>query len=555
MAAEINLVDVLQPPKRRRARHQCLLNVPLTPLTAPRRIVDGFGNILRRLETIAPNERPMTASNIFAGGDDADVGGGNNNNNNNSSSSSSRASGSTSGNAGGSAKNHAFPASHELERILTLNMNASMAEHERALLAAEAEEEGGADERAAEEEGWVVGKQEEEDEEGLGGVWALVLPQERVTIDLEHERLVYAGYSNPRQHFDDSIALPLRLPPFFGGDGARYRLAQEQRQQRQQRQRRTLAALLAHGARLHRVLGGGGGWGEKQGLLSLDPHTRYSDDTSSASPFNHVLDNDDGRSSSSLFEQARRRLGEVARPGDYVQFLTATAFVPTVAATPTTTISSFSPPPPFSSSSFSSASSSPSSSMSSSSSSLSSSPASTSSHSANPLRHVLLGVTPASAASAAAAAQDGVAAAFAAAAAAAATSAATTDSAPGASGGTDTDGDAVITAAGAAYVLDGVFGAFSARGISYAQQRRSSSSSSLLPCSSPSSFPSPSSSSSSSSAKEPKKAEKAEHEHEHEHEQEHEQDGGDGTATTTTTTIRTSTKIDVPMTTLSIVCQ
>ncbi|KAB5563421.1 hypothetical protein GE09DRAFT_1285328 [Coniochaeta sp. 2T2.1] len=33
--------------------------------------------------------------------------------------------------------------------------------------------------------------------------------------------------------------------------------------------------LLAAGCRLHRVLSGGGGWGAKQGLLSLDPETRF----------------------------------------------------------------------------------------------------------------------------------------------------------------------------------------------------------------------------------------------------------------------------------------
>ncbi|KAI2619950.1 hypothetical protein GGR54DRAFT_647591 [Hypoxylon sp. NC1633] len=34
--------------------------------------------------------------------------------------------------------------------------------------------------------------------------------------------------------------------------------------------------LLSSGSRLHRILSGGGGWGAKQGLLSLDPETKYS---------------------------------------------------------------------------------------------------------------------------------------------------------------------------------------------------------------------------------------------------------------------------------------
>ena len=36
-----------------------------------------------------------------------------------------------------------------------------------------------------------------------------------------------------------------------------------------------LLTLLQHGARLHKVLSGGGGWGKKAGLLSLDPYTGY----------------------------------------------------------------------------------------------------------------------------------------------------------------------------------------------------------------------------------------------------------------------------------------
>ncbi|KAK2004701.1 hypothetical protein LX36DRAFT_356514 [Colletotrichum falcatum] len=34
--------------------------------------------------------------------------------------------------------------------------------------------------------------------------------------------------------------------------------------------------LLQHGSRVYKILSGGGGWGKKQGLLSLDPETSYS---------------------------------------------------------------------------------------------------------------------------------------------------------------------------------------------------------------------------------------------------------------------------------------
>ncbi|KAI1416798.1 hypothetical protein F5Y13DRAFT_153089 [Hypoxylon sp. FL1857] len=38
----------------------------------------------------------------------------------------------------------------------------------------------------------------------------------------------------------------------------------------------TFSELISSGCRLHKILSGGGGWGLKQGLLSLDPETNYS---------------------------------------------------------------------------------------------------------------------------------------------------------------------------------------------------------------------------------------------------------------------------------------
>ncbi|KAF2644070.1 hypothetical protein P280DRAFT_466758 [Massarina eburnea CBS 473.64] len=66
-------------------------------------------------------------------------------------------------------------------------------------------------------------------------------------------------------------------------------------------------ALVA-GARLHRVLSGGGGWGKKAGLLSLDPVASAPDTNSSASD---MSDGPDNLSSA---------LQQVARDGDYIQF-------------------------------------------------------------------------------------------------------------------------------------------------------------------------------------------------------------------------------------------
>ncbi|KAJ9638918.1 hypothetical protein H2199_006779 [Coniosporium tulheliwenetii] len=72
---------------------------------------------------------------------------------------------------------------------------------------------------------------------------------------------------------------------------------------------------LKEGARLHRVLSGGGGWGKKAGLLSLDPDSSYS--ASSAGVDEADL------SGSNFAMNEKQALGEVSKPGDYVQFFVA----------------------------------------------------------------------------------------------------------------------------------------------------------------------------------------------------------------------------------------
>ena len=74
-----------------------------------------------------------------------------------------------------------------------------------------------------------------------------------------------------------------------------------------------VARSIHAGARLHRVWSGGGGWGSKRGLLALDP---ASHDRTEADP-EHACGNGGGKDQ----DVARLRLGQVAAPGDYVQFL------------------------------------------------------------------------------------------------------------------------------------------------------------------------------------------------------------------------------------------
>ncbi|KAI9759532.1 MAG: hypothetical protein M4579_002291 [Chaenotheca gracillima] len=74
-----------------------------------------------------------------------------------------------------------------------------------------------------------------------------------------------------------------------------------------------LHAFLAGGATLHRVLSGGGGWGQKQGLISLDPESRYTTEDPSLSQ-----DPSEGHGINFTKELA---VGQLAEPGDWVQFL------------------------------------------------------------------------------------------------------------------------------------------------------------------------------------------------------------------------------------------
>ena len=92
-----------------------------------------------------------------------------------------------------------------------------------------------------------------------------------------------------------------------------------QRAVRQKRGREVYNAvpflLICMGASLHRVLSGGGGWGKKAGLLSLDPDSDYGKDSvedMSALELDLDGENDD-----------QQLLESIASPGDYVKFYIA----------------------------------------------------------------------------------------------------------------------------------------------------------------------------------------------------------------------------------------
>ena len=73
-----------------------------------------------------------------------------------------------------------------------------------------------------------------------------------------------------------------------------------------------LHKALLSGCRLHKVLSGGGGWGEKQGLLALDPDSSYS-------PKQQVFRLSTGDEQDTEAEKLQV-LGEVVQPGDMVTF-------------------------------------------------------------------------------------------------------------------------------------------------------------------------------------------------------------------------------------------
>ncbi|KAF2199479.1 hypothetical protein GQ43DRAFT_482441 [Delitschia confertaspora ATCC 74209] len=75
-----------------------------------------------------------------------------------------------------------------------------------------------------------------------------------------------------------------------------------------------ISSAIAEGARLHRVLSGGGGWGKKAGLLALDPEMTYDEDILA---FPSVY-GDSTAISPGEFGSAH----EFVRPGDSIQFFT-----------------------------------------------------------------------------------------------------------------------------------------------------------------------------------------------------------------------------------------
>ncbi|KAJ5493229.1 hypothetical protein N7539_001975 [Penicillium diatomitis] len=96
--------------------------------------------------------------------------------------------------------------------------------------------------------------------------------------------------------------------------------------------REYLAESLRQGGKLHRVVSGGGGWGKKQGLLSLDPEVCFFGSANRGTlpgleeifnPGENANSNIAALSAESLVGDDLSLLSQVATSGDYIQFFVA----------------------------------------------------------------------------------------------------------------------------------------------------------------------------------------------------------------------------------------
>ncbi|KAL2854918.1 hypothetical protein BJY01DRAFT_204574 [Aspergillus pseudoustus] len=90
-----------------------------------------------------------------------------------------------------------------------------------------------------------------------------------------------------------------------------------------------LAQSIQAGAKLHRVMSGGGGWGKKQGLLSLDPEVSFEQSEKESILALGDLFSENAQGSTNgitppfdprMFMEDLSTLSQAAEPGNYVQF-------------------------------------------------------------------------------------------------------------------------------------------------------------------------------------------------------------------------------------------
>jgi hypothetical protein len=82
--------------------------------------------------------------------------------------------------------------------------------------------------------------------------------------------------------------------------------------------------LMYYGVRLIKVLSGGGGWGKKAGLLSLDPDVQYSTrELRQDEGWNFDFDAPDDGTGAAMEAQKNQALGQIVKEGESIMFLLA----------------------------------------------------------------------------------------------------------------------------------------------------------------------------------------------------------------------------------------
>lgn len=138
-------------------------------------------------------------------------------------------------------------------------------------------------------------------------VWALIVPEavaERISFSI-----LSNGSNTHKRHFFELS--PETVAEFWPGTpeftGPKY-----------EKQMTEMFRLVRRGARLCRVLSGGGGWGKKAGLLSLDPDSEYSTrELRQDTGWNFDFDDE---SDHGVAKQQRQALGDIVREGDATMF-------------------------------------------------------------------------------------------------------------------------------------------------------------------------------------------------------------------------------------------
>ncbi|KAM3419455.1 hypothetical protein BST61_g5381 [Cercospora zeina] len=136
-------------------------------------------------------------------------------------------------------------------------------------------------------------------------VWALIVPPEPGGPHAAEEPLSAALHNLD----------PASIRSLWACDGSRGLLGSSPHDD--------LLPTLVSGARLCKVLSGGGGWGKKAGLLSLDPDSQYSTrELRGDQGWNFTFDGD---SLEEMLAAGRKQaLGEVTREGESIVFFLAT---------------------------------------------------------------------------------------------------------------------------------------------------------------------------------------------------------------------------------------